>query len=308
MVEVVGTAPTSAMVITKFVYRRSWQANIINISVKQTDTIKSLNQAKFNNFSSDLKHIYLIMLSNNKIKETPVVILAGGLGTRIADVKKRIPKCLVEIGKKPIIYHIIRYFKSYGFRNFIICTGFKSQEVNKYFQKIKKTKVFKDLSIKTVFTGLNSNTGLRIKKIEKYINDIFFLTYCDGLTNLNLEKLFNLFLKEKKIGIMTAVNPRSRFGIISIKGKNNIYNFDEKSLIKNLWVNAGFYIFNKKVFKHIPKGNLIFESQLLTKIAKKSLLVSYKHNGFWKCMDTIKDKNELNKIWHDNKPTPWKIW
>ena len=249
------------------------------------------------------------MLSNNiKIKDTPVVILAGGLGTRIADVKKRIPKCLVEIGNRPIIYHIIRYFKSYGFKNFIICTGFKSQEVNKYFQKIKKSNIFKDLNIKTVFTGLNSNTGLRIKKIEKYIGNIFFLTYCDGLTSLNLKKLFNSFLKEKKIGIMTAVNPRSRFGIISIKGKKNIYNFDEKSLIKNLWVNAGFYIFNKELFKYIPKENLIFESQILPKIAKKKLLISYKHNGFWKCMDTIKDKNELNEIWHYNKPIPWKIW
>ena len=106
-----------------------------------------------------------MLSNNNKIKDTPVVILAGGLGTRIADVKKRIPKCLVEIGNRPIIYHIIRYFKSYGFKNFIICTGFKSQEVNKYFQKIKKSNIFKDLNIKTVFTGLNSNTGLRIKKI-----------------------------------------------------------------------------------------------------------------------------------------------
>ena len=296
------------MVITKFVYRRSWQTNIINIRVKQIDTIKNLNLFKFNNFLSKYKHIYLIMLNNNEIQETPVVILAGGLGTRIADVKKRIPKCLVEIGSKPIIYHIIRYFKSYGFRNFIICTGFKNQEVSKYFQKIKKSKVFRDLNIQTVFTGLNSNTGLRIKKIEKYINNIFFLTYCDGLTNLNLEKLFNSFLKEKKIGIMTAVNPRSRFGIISIKGEKNIYNFDEKTLIKNLWVNAGFYIFNKELFKYIPRKNSIFESQVLTKIAKKKLLVSYKHNGFWKCMDTIKDKNELNEMWYDINPTPWKIW
>ena len=107
---------------------------------------------------------------------------------------------------------------------------------------------------------------------------------------------------------MTAVNPRSRFGIISIKGEKNIYNFDEKTLIKNLWVNAGFYIFNKELFKYIPRENSIFESQVLTKIAKKKLLVSYKHNGFWKCMDTIKDKNELNDMWNDIKPTPWKIW
>jgi len=270
---------------------------------------KNLNQLKFIKFTSDYKLKYLIMSDNNtKIKETPVVILAGGLGSRIADVKKRIPKCLVEIGGKPIIYHIIRYFEFYGFKNFIICTGFKSKEVNKYFQKTKKSKVFDNLKIQTVFTGLNSNTGLRIKKIESYINNIFFLTYCDGLTNLNLKKLFDSFLEDKKIGIMTAVNPQSRFGIISIRGKKNIYNFNEKSFIKNLWVNAGFYIFNKKLFDFLPKENSIFESQVLPKIAKKKLLVSYKHNGFWKCMDTIKDKNELNDIWFDSKPTPWKKW
>jgi len=245
---------------------------------------------------------------NSKIEDTPVVILAGGLGTRIADVKKRIPKCLVEIGGNPVIYHIIKYFQCYGFKNFIICTGFKNKEVERYFKKTKRLKTFKNAKINTVFTGLNSNTGLRIKKIEKYVKDIFFLTYCDGLTNLNLKKLFDSFSKEKKIGIMTAVNPRSRFGIISIKQKKKIISFNEKSLIKNLWVNAGFYIFKKKIFDYIPKQNSIFESQVLTKVAKKNLLISFKHKGFWKCMDTIKDKNELNDIWFDSKPTPWKIW
>ena len=244
---------------------------------------------------------------NIKIKDTPVVILAGGLGTRIADVRKRIPKCLVEIGGRPIIYHIIKYFEFYGFRNFIICTGFKSSDVNKYFQRTKKTKVYNNLKIKTIYTGLNSNTGLRIKKIERYIDNIFFLTYCDGLINLNLKKLFNLFLKEKKIGIMTAANPRSRFGIIKSKGKM-VQNFNEKSLIKNMWVNAGFYIFHKKLFSYLPKKNSIFESQIIPKIVKKKLLLSYKHNGFWKTMDTIKDKNELNEIWFVSKPTPWKKW
>ena len=245
---------------------------------------------------------------NVKIESMPVVILAGGLGSRISDVKKKIPKCLVKIGGSPVIYHIIKYFQFYGFKNFIICTGFKSKEVDEYFQNKKILKTFKDVKINTVFTGHNSNTGLRIKKIEKHIKDFFFLTYCDGLTNLNLKKLFNLFLKEKKIGIMTAVNPRSRFGIISIKGKKNVFSFNEKSLIKNLWVNAGFYIFKKEIFDYIPRQNSIFESQILTKLAKKKLLVSFKHKGFWKCMDTIKDKNELNDMWFDNKPTPWKIW
>ncbi len=241
-----------------------------------------------------------------KIKNTPVVILAGGLGTRISDVKKRIPKCLVKIGDKPIIYHIIKFFKFYGFKNFIICTGFKSRDVNLYIEKLKKNKNFKNIDIKTVFTGVNSNTGLRIKKIKTHIENIFFLTYCDGLTSLNLKNLFNIFLKEKKLGIMTAVNPRSRFGIISIRGKKNIFNFNEKSLIKNLWINAGFYIFQKKIFDYIPEHNSIFESDVLPKLAKKKYLISYKHKGFWKSMDTIKDKNELNDIWHNSNSIPWK--
>ena len=290
MVEVVGTAPTSVMLITKFVYRRSWKTNINNIKAK----IKySTNNLKF-------------MIEKIKISDIPVVILAGGLGTRIADNKGKLPKGLVKIGKFPIIYHVIKYFKFFGFRNFIICIGYKGHILKKYFNKNKNLSSFKDLNIKLIDTGINSNTGLRIKKIKNEVKNIFFLTYCDGLINLNLKKLLNFFLKNKKLGVLTAVNAQSRFGVLSIKGNKNIIDFNEKKKIHNLWVNAGFYIFYKKIFDYIPNKNPIFENEVLKKIAKKRLIISYKHKGFWKCMDTIKDKNELNKIWF--KKAPWKIW
>lgn len=237
-----------------------------------------------------------------------VVILSGGLGTRISENKNKIPKGLVKIGKYPIIYHVIKYFNFFGLKKFIICTGYKSNDLKKYFKKNKK--VFSGLDIELVDTGVKSNTGLRVKKIKNKIkNDIFFLTYCDGLTNLDLKKLFNSFNDDKKVGILTTVNPQSRFGILSIRNKNQIIDFNEKKKLLNLWINAGFYIFKKKIFKYIVGKNPIFEKEILNKIAKKNLLISYKHKGFWKCMDTIKDKNELNNIWKNKKKkVPWKIW
>ncbi len=244
-------------------------------------------------------------MNKNNLQNIPIVILAGGFGTRISDVKKRIPKSLVKIGEYPIIYHIIKNFEEHGFKNFIICTGYRHREVNNYF---KKKKPFRNLNILIKNTGLHTNTALRVKKIEDYVDNLFILTYCDSLTNLNFKRLLREFKKEDKLGIMTAVNPKSRFGIISIKNKNSIYDFNEKSIIKNFWVNAGYYIFKKKIFSYIPKRNCIFESDILPKLAKKKLLISHKHNGFWKCMDTIKDRNELNKIWYGKKKIPWKIW
>ena len=247
------------------------------------------------------------MLNKLSIDKIPVVILAGGFGTRIADVKKRIPKGLVKIGNYPIIHHIIKIFKSYGYKKFIICTGYKKNEMRKYFYTNKKNQTYKDLDIDIVYTGLNSNTGLRIRKINNKIQNIFFLTYCDGLIDLDLKKLMDIYLKRKKLGVMTVINPKSRFGIVSMNKNNIIKNFDEKKILKNLWVNAGFYIFNKKIFNYLKGKNPIFESEILKKVSKEKKLVAYKHNGFWKCMDTIKDKIELDELWNTKNP-PWKVW
>ena len=240
------------------------------------------------------------------LRDVPVVILAGGFGTRIADVKKRIPKGLVKIGNNPIIYHIIKSFRYYGYRKFIICTGYKQNEIKKYFYENKNKKIFKNLNIDVVFTGLKSNTGLRIKKIKNKIKNIFFLTYCDGLADINLKNLLIKFLNNNKLGLMTVTNPKSRFGIVSLDKKKNIYNFDEKTILKNIWINAGFYIFSKEIFNSLKGKNPIFESNTLKELSKKKKLFAYRHMGFWKCMDTIKDKLELENLWKKNK-APWRI-
>lgn len=245
------------------------------------------------------------MSKNITTTTVPVIILAGGFGTRIADTKKKLPKALVKIGNNPILYHIIKNFKFYGYKHFIICTGFRQNQISKYFKINKNNKVYKDLNIEIINTGLISNTGLRIKKIKDKVKDIFFLTYCDAVTDLNLKNLLNLFLKRKKMGLMTVINPKSRFGIVSIDKKKNIYNFDEKKVLNNLWANAGFYIFDKKIFNFIKGKNPVFESETLSMVSKKKKLTAHKHFGFWKCMDTLKDKIELNKLWKKNQ-APWK--
>jgi len=233
-----------------------------------------------------------------------VVILAGGLGSRLSEETKIVPKALVKIGKKPIILHLINYYQSYGYNDFIICLGYKGNLINKFFLKEKHKNYFKHTKIKLINTGKKTYTGERIKRIKKYITGNFFLTYCDGLSNINLNKTLELFKKSKKIGLVSTINPKSRFGVLSIDKKNNVLNFDEKSKSSNTWINAGFFIFTKKIFKFINGKNPILERSPLINLSKKKQLIAYKHKGFWQCMDTLKDKIVLDKIWK-NKKAPW---
>ena len=230
-----------------------------------------------------------------------VVILAGGLGTRLSEETNVIPKALVKIGNKPIILHLINYYQSFGYKDFIICLGHKGNLINDYFLNKKNKPCLKNTNIKLINTGKKSFTGERIKKIKKYINNNFFLTYCDGLSNIDLKKTLKIFIKSKKIGLVSSVNPRSRFGVLSIDKKNNVLNFDEKSKNANTWINAGFFIFNKKIFQYIKGKNTIFERSPLIKLSKDRELVAYKHRGFWQCMDTLKDKVILENIWKTKK-------
>ena len=154
-------------------------------------------------------------------------------------------------------------------------------------------------------TGLKSYTGERIRKIKKHIKGNFFLTYCDGLSDIDLKKTLDIFNKRKKIGLVSTINPSSRFGVLSIDSKNIVQNFDEKSKNANTWINAGFFIFSKDIFKFIKGKNPIFERLPLINLSKKKQLIAYKHKGFWQCMDTLKDKIILLKIWKTNK-APWK--
>ena len=234
-----------------------------------------------------------------------VVILSGGYGTRLSEETKIVPKALVKIGNKPIIVHLIKYYQSFGYTDFIICLGYKGNLINKFFLKEKNKKYLKSTNIRLVNTGLRSYTGERIRRIKKYITGNFFLTYCDGLSDIDLKKTLNTFNRAKKIGLVSTINPSSRFGVLSIDYKNIVRNFDEKSKNANTWINAGFFIFSKDIFKFIKGKNPIFERLPLITLSKKKQLIAYKHKGFWQCMDTLKDKIILLKIWKTNK-APWK--
>ena len=232
-----------------------------------------------------------------------VVILAGGLGTRLMEKTKKIPKPLVTIGGKPILYHIIKHYQFYGLRNFIICTGYKGDLIKKYFVKNQ----IKNINVRLIQTGLNSLTGKRILKIKKYIKDDFFLTYGDGLSDVNLIKKYKFFKKKNKIGVVTAVNPNERYGILKIKKNNQVCNFSEKPINSNHWINGGFFLFKKKIFKYLKnKKNEMLEREPLVKLANDNELVAYKHKSFWKPMDTLRDKLELEKIWL-NGDAKWKF-
>tara|TARA_B100001142_G_C14169175_1_gene591514 strand:+ start:171 stop:887 length:717 start_codon:yes stop_codon:yes gene_type:complete len=234
-----------------------------------------------------------------------VVILSGGYGTRLSEETKVVPKALVKIGGKPIIIHLIKYYQSFGYKDFIICLGYKGNLITKFFLKEKNKKYLKNTNIKLVNTGLKSYTGERIRRVKKYIKGNFFLTYCDGLSDIDLKKTLHIFNKSNKIGLVSAINPSSRFGVLSINSNKTVLSFDEKSKNANTWINAGFFIFSKEIFKFIKGKNPIFERLPLISLSKKKQLIAYKHKGFWQCMDTLKDKIILTKIWKTSK-APWK--
>lgn len=223
-----------------------------------------------------------------------VVILAGGFGTRIAEANG--PKPMVTIGNKPILYHIMNYYKKFGFDDFIIALGYKGNFIRKKFSKYNFKAQFID-------TGLNTMTGGRLKRLSKYLEkERFMLTYGDGLSNVNLKKLLNHHIKSKKIATVTAVRPPARFGEIVIKS-NKVVEFNEKTQSKKQWINGGFFIFEPEFLKYIKNDQTSLESDPLTAISKKGMLSAYRHEKFWQCMDTMKDKNYLEKLW--KKKAPW---
>lgn len=224
-----------------------------------------------------------------------VVILAGGFGTRIAEANG--PKPMVNIGNKPILYHIINYYKKFGYNDFIVALGYKGDFIKKKFKKYK-------FNIQFVDTGLNTMTGGRVKKLKKYLNnERFMLTYGDGLSNVNLSKLLKHHIDSKKIATVTAVHPPARFGEIIIKS-NRVTEFNEKIQSKQNWINGGFFVFEPEFLNYIKGDQISLEAEPLTTISKKGLLAAYKHEKFWQCMDTMKDKNYLEELW--KKKAPWK--
>jgi len=228
-----------------------------------------------------------------------VVILAGGYGTRISEYTKIIPKPMVRINGKPILYYIMKHYSNYGFKDFYIALGYKGKIIKDYFKKNEKELGW---NINLIDTGLNTMTGGRIKKLKKYLgNEDFMLTYGDGLSNVNLKKLLNFHKKNKKALVtMTAVRPPARFGSIKING-NRIKMFREKSKLDEGWINGGFFVMNPKIINYINKSSTYLEKSPLEKLAEKKQLFAYKHDSFWQCMDTKRDKDNLENLFKKNK-------
>lgn len=220
------------------------------------------------------------------------VILAGGKGTRISEISKNIPKPMINLLGKPIILRIMEHYSKYGVKDFIIASGYKSKIIKNFFKK----KIIKDWKVNVVETGLNTMTGGRLKKLKNLLkNETFFMTYGDGLCDVNLRKLLKFHLKNKKIATITAVRPPARFGALKITKKKVVTYFKEKSSLDEGWINGGFFVLESKIFRFIKNDQTFFEKEPLQKLSKLKSLYAYKHYGFWQCMDTMRDKLILEK-------------
>ena len=232
-----------------------------------------------------------------------LVILAGGYGTRLAEETKVKPKPLVKIGSKPIIWHILKIYSHYVINDFIICLGYKGNLLIKELNALSKKESW---NIKYVKTGLQTMTGGRIKKIKKFINkdENFCLSYGDGLSDVNIQKLIKFHLQNKKIATLTAVKYKNPKGVLIFDNQFRIKKIKEKPLE---YINGGFFVLSKKIFNFLKNSKTIFEKDCLPKLANKKELIAFKHHGFWGCMDTLREKKELNKI-YNSKQKAWKIW
>lgn len=237
---------------------------------------------------------------NKNLKKTKVVILCGGLGSRLAEETKIRPKPMVKIGKLPILSHIINFYSKFGYKDFILALGYKGNYIKK---KLKFNR--KKLNISFVDTGLKTLTGDRLFRLKKYLlkEDYFHLTYGDGLTNQNLDKLEKFHLSHKKVATLTAVRPPVRFGELELKG-NLVKQFKEKTQTEKLWINGGYFIFTNKIFKFIKNNKTMLETKPLELLTKQKQLKAFKHKGFWQCMDTMREKKVLEKLIKQKK-APW---
>ena len=232
-----------------------------------------------------------------------LVILAGGYGTRISEETKIKPKPLIKIGNKPIIWHLMKIYSTFGIKEFIICVGYKGYMIREQLAKYQKTE---DWNIKFVNTGLHTMTGGRVKKIKKYLDrdKNFCLTYGDGLSNVNIKKLIKFHLDKNKIATLTAVKYKNPKGVLSINKTLNVNNIKEKPIE---YINGGFFVLSTKIFKYLKNAKSIFEKDCLPALSKNNQLLAFKHDGFWACMDTLREKKELNSLWKSKK-CDWKIW
>ena len=221
-----------------------------------------------------------------------VILLAGGFGSRLSEYTKTIPKPMIEVGGKPMLLHIMKLYAKYGFKDFYIALGYKGQVIKNFFKKKKFTK----WNINLVDTGVKTMTGGRLKRLKKYIGkETFMMTYGDGLSNVNLNKLLKFHKKNKKLVTLTAVRPPARFGALKLKNQYVSY-FKEKAKLDEGWINGGFFVMEPEFLKFIKNDNTYLEKEPLETVTKKRQLAAYKHEGFWQCMDTKRDKDKLDKI------------
>ena len=254
------------------------------------------------------------------------VILAGGYGTRISEESNLRPKPMIEIGGKPILWHILKIYSHHQINDFIICCGYKGYMIKEYFYnyflhnsdvsinlKNNNIEIHKEKSenwkITLIDTGLNTQTGGRIKRVEQFINDEdFCLTYGDGLSNINISELIKFHKNHNKSATVTAVKPSGRFGSLKINDNSlAVENFQEKPMGDGGWINGGFFVLNKSVINKIKTDLTLWEQEPLNELAMEGNLIAYKHSDFWHPMDTMRDKNHLENLWTDFK-APWKIW
>ena len=255
-----------------------------------------------------------------------VLLLAGGFGTRLSEETEVKPKPMIEIGGKPILWHIMKTYSQYGFNEFVVLLGYKGYYIKEYFANyfLHQSDVTIDMlngqmevhnnssepwKITLLDTGLNTMTGGRIKKTQEFIGDEpFMLTYGDGVANIDINKLVKFHKSHGKAMTMTSAQPDGRFGALNIDNNNKVNEFKEKPKGDGSWINAGYFICQPEVLNYIDNGDdVVFEQEPLKNLAKKGEIYTYKHNGFWMPMDTLRDKMKLNELWDKNK-APWKVW
>ena len=255
-----------------------------------------------------------------------VLILAGGLGTRLSEETELKPKPMIEIGGKPILWHIMKIYSHYGYNEFVILLGYKGYQIKEYFVNyfLHQSDITIDIQnnnleihntssepwrITLLDTGLHSMTGGRVKRAEDFIgNEPFMLTYGDGVGDIDISKLIDFHKSHGKLITMTSAQPDGRFGALDINNKNRVLKFKEKPKGDGSWINAGYFVCEPKVFNYITEGDqTIFEQGPLINLAKDGEIFTYKHRSFWKPMDTLRDKNKLNQMWNGGN-APWKIW
>ncbi len=255
-----------------------------------------------------------------------VVLLAGGFGTRISEESHLIPKPMIEIGGQPILWHIMKQYSAYGYNEFVICAGYKQHVIKEYFADyyLHRSDVTFDFTsgnevtihsnvaepwkVTVVDTGLNTMTGGRVKRVKDYIGDEpFLLTYGDGVSDVNIKELVEYHKAHGKMATMTAYNVGQRFGVLDIGEDGKINAFREKAKDDGSLINIGFMVLNPEFINYIDNDNTILEKAPLETVAKEGQLMSYKHEGFWQCMDTLREKQKLEELWDSGK-APWKVW